>query len=132
VPVGRGRDKDEEGARPSVVAITAGRSTPRPAELLGSQRFAAFVDQVREAYDVVILDATPLLAVGDALSLVGHADGLLMCIRSARTTRDQARAAKAALGHLPERPTGVVVTGVPHGGELDYGYYGYAYAYGSA
>jgi capsular exopolysaccharide synthesis family protein len=113
---------------PTLVVITAGTPTPRPAELLGSKRFAAFLEQVREAYDVVLLDATPLLSVGDALQIVPRVDGVVVCVRADQTTREQARAAKQALEHFPDRPTGVVVTGVKPGHELDYGYYSYAYA----
>jgi receptor protein-tyrosine kinase len=113
---------------PTLVAITSGSPTPRPAELLASKRFAAFLDQVREAYDVVVLDSTPLLSVGDALQLVSRVDGVVLCVRAEQTTREQARAARQALEHFPDRPTGVVVTGVKPGHELDYGYYSYAYA----
>ncbi len=116
---------------PSIVTITAGRPTPRPAELLGSRRFAEFLDQVREAYDTVILDTAPLLSVVDTLEVLRDVDGVLLCVRTTRTTRDEARAAKAALARLSPRPTGIVVTGVQKGDELDYGYYSYAYAYGS-
>jgi succinoglycan biosynthesis transport protein ExoP len=115
-------------AAPTLVAITAGSPTPRPAELLASKRFAAFLDQVREAYDVVVLDCTPLLSVGDALQLVPRVDGVVLCVRAEQTTREQARAARQALEHFPDRPIGVVVTGVKPGHELDYGYYSYAYA----
>jgi capsular exopolysaccharide synthesis family protein len=124
--------QSEEGpappAVPTLVAITAGTQTPRPAELLASKRFGAFLDQVREAYDVVLLDCTPLLSVGDALQIVPRVDGVVMCVRAEQTTREQARAAKQALEHFPDRPTGIVVTGVKPGHELDYGYYSYAYA----
>jgi capsular exopolysaccharide synthesis family protein len=116
-------------AVPTLVAITAGSPTPRPAELLASKRFAGFLDQVRDAYDVVVLDSTPLLSVGDALQLVPRVDGVVLCVRAAQTTREQARAARQALEHFPDRPTGVVVTGVKPGHELDYGYYSYAYAH---
>ena len=44
-----------------------------------------------------------------------------------QTTRDQARAVKDALAHLPERTSGIVVTGLKPGREHDYGYYSYAY-----
>jgi len=121
-------DPGNGAAAPTLVAITAGSPTPRPAELLASKRFGAFLEQVRDAYDVVVLDSTPLLSVGDALQIVPRVDGVVLCVRADQTTREQARAARQALEHFPDRPIGVVVTGVKPGHELDYGYYSYAYA----
>lgn len=118
----------EPGRVPMIACITAGRQSPRPAELLGSKRFNAFLEQVSQTYDKVILDATPLLSVVDALELLPQVDGVVICVRAQRTTRDQARAARSALEHFPERPRGVVVTGLRPGDEADYGYYSYAYA----
>jgi capsular exopolysaccharide synthesis family protein len=123
-------DPENAAGAPTLVAITAGSPTPRPAELLASKRFGAFLEQVRDAYDVVVLDATPLLSVGDALQIVPRVDGVVLCVRAEQTTREQARAARQALEHFPDRPIGVVVTGVKPGHELDYGYYSYAYAPG--
>jgi Mrp family chromosome partitioning ATPase len=99
---------------------------------LGSQRFKAFLAQVTEAYDHVILDCCPLLSVGDTLELIPQVDGIVLCVRASRTTRHQAQAAKSALAAFPARPTGVVVTGLRHGDESDYGYYSYAYGATSA
>lgn len=110
--------------------IVAGSPAPRPAEALGSQRFSNLLDRLEAEYDVVILDTTPLLAVVDTLELVRHVDGVLMCVRARRTTRDQVLASKAALERAPVRPTGIVTTGVKPGDELYYGHYSYAYAYG--
>jgi hypothetical protein len=57
--------------------------------------------------------------------LVADADAVLMCVRVQQTTRDQVRAARSALAHLPERPTGAVVTGLRRGDETYEYYYGY-------
>jgi receptor protein-tyrosine kinase len=131
VPVSAASNGDaaDAGRVPVFACIAAGRASPRPAELLGSKRFNGFLAQVADAYDKVILDATPLLSVVDALELLPQVDGVVMCVRAQRTTRDQARAARSALEHFPERPRGIVVTGVRPGDEADYGYYSYAYAY---
>lgn len=110
-----------------LVVIAAGSQSVRPAELLGSQRFRAFLDQVVAAYDVVVLDTPPLLSVSDTLKLVPLVDSVLLCIRADQTTRDEARAVKDALAHLPERRTAIVVTGLKPGREHDYGYYSHAY-----
>ncbi|MDQ3630143.1 MAG: Wzz/FepE/Etk N-terminal domain-containing protein [Actinomycetota bacterium] len=107
--------------------IAAGSRSVRPAELLGSQRFHAFIKGVSAAYDTVVIDTPPLLAVSDTLTIVPLADSVLLCIRADQTTRDQARAVKDALAHLPERTTAVVVTGLKPGRESDYGYYSHAY-----
>ncbi len=49
--------------------------------MLGSNRFAEFLEEVREAYDLVILDTAPMLPVGDTLQLIPRIDGLLVCAR---------------------------------------------------
>jgi succinoglycan biosynthesis transport protein ExoP len=120
---GNGKEtKMEAEEYANMVCITAGSTAPLPAEMLGSDRFASFLGKVSNAYDIVVLDTSPILSVVDALELAPQVDGLLVCVRLSKTTREQARAASDALGHLPGRPTGVVVTGVPAGDDLYYGY----------
>lgn len=127
IPMGRsslngGSSVEVGAAGPRFVCITAG-SSPRPAELLASERFRAFLSQVRDAYDLVIIDTSPLLAVVDTLELLPLVDGVAICVRAARTTRDDAARIKDALARTKERPTGVVLTGVTPRVDPSYGYY---------
>jgi capsular polysaccharide biosynthesis protein/Mrp family chromosome partitioning ATPase len=107
----------------SMTVISAGNFSSHPAELLASGRFAEFITEVKQVYELVVLDCAPLLPVGDTLEVLPHADAALLCIRLDQTTRDQALAAKGAIEHLPERPVGLVLTGVRAG--RDGYYYGY-------
>ena len=103
-------DKDNGAAPQSLICITAGSAPPRPADVLSSERFSAFLQQVGKVYERVIIDSPPLLPVADTLEIVPHIDCMLLCVRLNRTTRDQAKAAKEALEHLPDRPVGLVIT----------------------
>lgn len=116
------------GLAEKLSVVTAGSRSIAPAELLGTQRFRVFMYEATQAYDVVVIDTPPLLAVADTMKIAALVEGLLLCIRSEQTTREQARAAGKLLARLPERPTGVVITGVQPGQESDYGYYSYTYS----
>lgn len=112
----------------SFAVIPAGNLTPNPAELLASDRCRKFIDQVGRVYDLVIIDSSPLLASVDPLELLPHVDAALLCVRADRSTIEEVGAVRNALGMLPDRPTGIVLTGVKSGGG-GYGdyltYYGY-------
>lgn len=119
-----GRKPAGDGASAgTLVCITAGSESSQPAELLLGSRFDSFLEKVTRAYDLVILDSSPLLSVVDPLELISRVDAVIVCVRVHSTTRDQARAARAALGHLPERPSGAVVTGIRRDDHDAYEYY---------
>jgi capsular exopolysaccharide synthesis family protein len=104
--------------------IPAGTAVPQPTEMLASHRFHEFLDQLRKVYDRIVIDCAPLLPVGDTLEVVPQVDGVLLCVRLRQTTLNQAAAAKQVMQHLPDKPMGLVITGLTRGSEDDYyGYY---------
>ena len=107
----------------SLTVVTAGTLAPKPAELLGSRSFSEYLSVLSRAYDITILDCTPLLPVVDTLPLIPLADRLVLCARARQTTREQLKAARDVIDRLPHPPAGVVITDVRRGDDLDYGYY---------
>jgi Mrp family chromosome partitioning ATPase len=61
-------------------------------------------------YDLVVLDAPPILASADALLLAEMAEGILICIRWNQTPRRLAAHARGLLGRQTGRLLGVVLT----------------------
>lgn len=112
--------------------ITSGPIPPNPAELLQSQSMAQLLTELRERYDIVILDAPPLLPVTDAALLTSQADGALVVVRHGKTTRDQLKGALERLEQVDGTVLGTVLNMVPvrrRQGGAGYGY-GYGYGYG--
>lgn len=63
-------------AQPHLTVIAAGQPTDSPQELLASRRFGALMRQVRDRYELVIVDTTPTQTCTDALRVArvaGHA-----------------------------------------------------------
>lgn len=115
-------------AAPQFSCIASGSPHRNTPELLGSALFREFMQEIREAYDIVIFDSSPILPVSDTLEMLPLIGTTIVCVRHGRTTRDQALAARAALARVPDRPTGVVVTGIkPRNAESEL--YAYAYDY---
>ncbi|UUZ61698.1 polysaccharide biosynthesis tyrosine autokinase [Nocardioides sp. B-3] len=62
---------------------------PNPSELLQSHAMEKLLADLRSDFDVVILDAPPLLPVTDAALLSTRADGAVVVTHHGSTTRDQ-------------------------------------------
>jgi len=96
--------------RPSVLEnldfIATGHLPPNPAELLLRPSLATLLNELAPQYDVVLIDAAPLLAVADSLVLGTHADAILLIARArharpgeiAESLKRLARAGLAAKG----------------------------------
>src|SRR5581483_11983300 len=71
--------------------LASGPVPPNPAELLQSRAMSDLLDLARGMYDVVLIDAPPLLPVTDAALIAAQADGAILIVRHGVTTRDQVR-----------------------------------------
>lgn len=108
--------------------MVSGHLPPNPSELLQSHAMEALLLDLRTRYDVVILDAPPLLPVTDAALLATRADGAVVVVSHGRTTRDQLSTAIERLDSVGANTLGVVVNLTP-AKQSGSGYgYGYGYA----
>jgi len=98
---------------PNLSVLTSGMLPPNPAELLQSRAMGEVIEKARKSYDVVIIDAPPLLPVTDAALLATQSDGALIVVRHGRTTKEQLHHAVERLSAVGGRSLGVVLNMVP-------------------
>ncbi|AGL16318.1 non-specific protein-tyrosine kinase [Actinoplanes sp. N902-109] len=103
--------------------LPSGFLPPNPSELLGSQHMALLMDELRTAFDTIIVDCPPLLPVTDAAVVAARADGALLLARSHKTTTAQVSNAVTALQSVDARLLGCVLNMVAAKGPDAYHYY---------
>lgn len=92
--------------------ICAGRLPPSPTDLLGSNRMKQLLQQLAAAFQMVMLDTPPILAVSDALLLVRTVDKTIFVVRWERTRRDIAINGLKAVYDAGARVGGLVLSQV--------------------
>jgi polysaccharide biosynthesis transport protein len=108
--------------------------TPRmdPSRLLQGDRFGRLLAQARESFDMIIVDAPPVLPVPDALTIGRWTDGAVLAVRYDNSRLPLVERARRKLAHVGVPIIGAVVNGVrsaeSYGGYYTYGGYG---GYGS-
>ncbi|MCV7227518.1 polysaccharide biosynthesis tyrosine autokinase [Mycolicibacterium komossense] len=107
---------------PGLTVLTAGTVPPNPSELLGSQAAKNMLAELREQFDYVIVDSSPLLAVTDAAILAANSDGVLVISRFGQTKRDQLAHAVGNLEDVGASVLGAVFTMLPTRGSTSYSY----------
>ncbi|WP_431843338.1 polysaccharide biosynthesis tyrosine autokinase, partial [Calidifontibacter indicus] len=108
--------------------VGAGQIPPNPSELLGSDAMRKVLDDLKDVFDYIIIDAPPLLPVTDAAILGAITDGTVVVAASGSVTIDQLQSALDSLESVNATTLGIVLNKVPRkrGGR----YYDYRYAYG--
>jgi capsular exopolysaccharide synthesis family protein len=80
--------------------LTAGPVPLDPAKLLSSQRMAELIAVFERSYDLVVLDAPPVLGIVDALLEASFCDGVVFVSRLGQVTRRELTQATAILTRL--------------------------------
>ena len=110
--------------------ISAGTTPPNPAELLGSELMRALVEQLRERYDTIILDAPPLLPVTDAALLTAFSDRVVMVLEAGNVPQKAAERSVEVLQTAQAPVAGFIFNDKSGKGAEYYSSYGDRYGYG--
>lgn len=112
--------------------IPSGPTPPNPAELIGSPLMGEMLTELKAHFDLIIVDAPPILPVTDGQILSNLVDGVVLVVRQNHTTKAAVKDMKTALENASANILGVVLNDVRVKGADGYygygdGYYGYAY-----
>ncbi|AHF07669.1 CpsD/CapB family tyrosine-protein kinase [Desulfitobacterium metallireducens] len=112
---------DQEGLE----LLTSGPIPPNPAELLGSKRMKQLLSEAAEAYDIVLIDSPPTIAVTDSSILAQSVDGVVLVLASGEVSRDYAVQAKEQLEKVGAKILGIVLNKMEMKTKEYYYYYSY-------
>ena len=128
--------------------LTSGPVTPIAAELLIGKNMDTFIAEVRNEYDIVILDTPPLGIIHDAITLSKYADNFFYIMRSGISVKGYIEYINGIKEEHNIKNISMILNGLPvskhssygynkygysHYGKYGYGYghgYGYGYGYG--
>lgn len=95
----------------NVFVMTSGIVPPNPSELLSSNRFASFIDEIQTQYDIVILDTPPVTVVPDACIIASRIDKTVIVAMANKVPVNDIQKTKKKLEEVNANIAGVVLNG---------------------
>lgn len=111
----------------SLFVLTSGQIPPNPSELLGSEAMRLLLARLESHFDIVVIDAPPLLPVTDAAVLSQFVGGVVVVVGSQKTKRHDVERALAALDLVDAKLLGIVLNQLPIKGPDAYAQSYYSY-----
>jgi capsular exopolysaccharide synthesis family protein len=123
---------DAIGATPiaDLHVLAAGRCDRQTIRALTQGDLGPLLSRLKERFDFVIVDSSPILPVADASIIAQHVDAVLFSIFRDVSSKIKVNAALQRLQSLGVKVLGAVVTGV-HSGAYGNNYYGSSSFYGN-
>ena len=103
--------------------LTSGELPTLPAELLGSTEMVNLLESLRAKFDIILIDAPPVLAVADAAILGTKVDVVILVYRVGKIARSALLRAKEQLVESGASVEGVILNNISPEIEMRYGYY---------
>ncbi|BCW55714.1 hypothetical protein StoSoilB19_30880 [Arthrobacter sp. StoSoilB19] len=106
----------------NLYVLTSGQIPPNPSELLGSEDMGLLISRLEGTFDVVIIDAPPLLPVTDAAVLSQHVGGVVVVVGVQKIRYPDLEKSLSALSLVGANLLGVVLNRLPAKGPDAYAY----------
>lgn len=111
-----------------LTALTSGDTPPNPSELLGSLLMGSILEELKNTYDILLIDTPPALAVTDAAVLVPYVEGVLLVVKPGNTNMATLRRLVNQFHQINANVLGVVLNDI-NLRSTSYGYYYKHYKY---
>jgi len=115
--------------QPNLFVIGCGSIPENPAELLMSPRIPELFEKLKEKFDYVIIDTSPVGQVADAFSLAPYADASIYLVRYNYTNKVQLNILKDIFENNKLNNPMIVLNDAKAEGFKGYGYGGYGYGF---
>lgn len=107
--------------------LTCGAMPINPSEVLSSKTMREFLEQLKEAYDYIFIDAPPIGIVTDAGIISTYSDGVVFVVGANETDVNIAKISKERLEKVNANILGVVLNKFDVSKNSGYEYYNYYY-----
>jgi len=97
------------GSLASLSVIPAGLTKVSPPDLLGSDKMAVLLDELRASHDLILLDTPPAVEFSDARILAPHSDGVILVARYGKSKRELIRKAKSLMEQAGSNILGIAM-----------------------
>lgn len=114
---------------PELKLIPAGSIPPNPAEMLVDPKMTDLLQQLKQRFDVIIIDTPPVGLVADIFPLYEQIDSTIIVVRYGYTRKAPFKDALCQIEKNQLKGLAIVMNGIKNS-HYRYGYNGYGYGYG--
>ena len=107
--------------------LPCGRPVDNDSEIRNSKVFDSLLDELKQNYDLIIVDCSPVMAVPDAITLCDKVDGLVLVYKVGHTPKDILKRAKSNLLNAKANILGIVLNNIKTEAQVGYSAYYYRY-----
>ena len=112
---------------PTLSVMTSGTARHSAHEMYNNDRFGALLEILKPSFDLILIDAAPVVPVVEPLLMAEHADSVLLVVMAGQTPVNLLRRMREIIEPVADKISGIILNnatqGLPY--YYDYKYYGY-------